>query len=188
MLHSTWTDLTDRQTERVWLHHARLAPERYRTTFTRGLVINSSQTERVFISGGEVDAESSGVRRFPRLRTEKTVTVMKGDCDIHIDPSTVCIVDARSTFDHLLGASTGGPCRLPPAQERCCIRRSKTHPACQMPLHPRPHDLRCPHEKTRKQRLQKLCAFQPGLWNSWTANFRDPSFATDPMQFCNCLN
>ena len=54
---------------------------------------------------------------------EPTVTVMKADSHLQIDPSTVCVIDAKSAFDHLVRESTGGHCRRT-AQELCVIRRS----------------------------------------------------------------
>ena len=36
---------------------------------------------------------------------------MKADSAIHLDPSIVCIVDAKCAFDHLIRESTGGHCR-----------------------------------------------------------------------------
>ena len=38
---------------------------------------------------------------------EETVTVMKADSHLQIDPSTVCVIDAKSAFDHLVRESTG---------------------------------------------------------------------------------
>ena len=49
------------------------------------------------------------------------VTVMKADSHLQIDPSTVCVIDAKSAFDHLVRESTGGHCRRT-AQELCVIR------------------------------------------------------------------
>ena len=54
---------------------------------------------------------------------DPTVTVMKADSHLQIDPSTVCVIDAKSAFDHLVRESTGGHCRRT-AQELCVIRRS----------------------------------------------------------------
>ena len=42
---------------------------------------------------------------------EPTVTVMKADSHLQIDPSTVCVIDAKSAFDHLVREPTGGHCR-----------------------------------------------------------------------------
>ena len=36
------------------------------------------------------------------------MTVMKADSHLQIDPSTVCVVVAKSAFDHLVRESTGG--------------------------------------------------------------------------------
>ena len=36
------------------------------------------------------------------LPAEPTVTVMKADGHLEVDPSTVCVIDAKSAFDHLL--------------------------------------------------------------------------------------
>ena len=49
---------------------------------------------------------------------EPTVTVMKADSHLQVDPSTVCVIDAKSPLDHLVGESTGGQCRRT-AQELC---------------------------------------------------------------------
>ena len=57
------------------------------------------------------------------LPVEPTVTVMKADSHLQIDPSTVCVIDAKSAFDHLVRESKGGHCRRT-AQELCVIRRS----------------------------------------------------------------
>ena len=43
--------------------------------------------------------------------TETTVTVMKADSHVQVYPSTVCVTDAKSAFDHLVRQSTGGHCR-----------------------------------------------------------------------------
>ena len=51
------------------------------------------------------------------------VTVMKGDSAIHLDPSIVCIVDAKSAFDHLIRESSGGHGRRT-AEGLCVFRRS----------------------------------------------------------------
>ena len=45
------------------------------------------------------------------LPVEPTVTVIKADSHLQIDPSTVCVIDAKSAFDHLVRESTGGHCR-----------------------------------------------------------------------------
>ena len=62
-------------------------------------------------------------RKSISLPVEPTVTVMKADSHLQIDPSTVCVIDAKSVFDHLVRESTGGHCRRT-AQELCVIRRS----------------------------------------------------------------
>ena len=62
-------------------------------------------------------------RKSTSLPVEPTVTVMKADSHLQIDPSTVCVIDAKSAFDHLVRESTGGHCRRT-AQESCVIRRS----------------------------------------------------------------
>ena len=62
-------------------------------------------------------------RKSTSLPVESTVTVMKADSHLQIDPSTVCVIDAKSAFDHLVRESTGGHCRRT-AQELCVIRRS----------------------------------------------------------------
>ena len=48
---------------------------------------------------------------------------MKADRHLQVVPSTVCVIDAKSAFDHLVRQSTGGHCRRT-AQELCVIRRS----------------------------------------------------------------
>ena len=62
-------------------------------------------------------------RKSVSIPVEPTVTVMKADSHLQIDPSTVCVIDAKSAFDHLVRESTGGHCRRT-AQELCVIRRS----------------------------------------------------------------
>ena len=62
-------------------------------------------------------------RRAISIPVEPTVTVMKADSHLQVDPSTVCVIDAKSAFDHLARESTGGHCRRT-AQELCVIRRS----------------------------------------------------------------
>ena len=64
-----------------------------------------------------IETEWQGVLDF------KVVTVVKADSHLQIDPSTVCVIDAKSTFGHLVRESTGGHCRRT-AQELCVIRRS----------------------------------------------------------------
>ena len=39
------------------------------------------------------------------------MTVMKSDSHLQFDPSTVCVIDAKSAFDHLVRVSMGGHCR-----------------------------------------------------------------------------
>ena len=51
------------------------------------------------------------------------MTVVVADSHLQVDPSTVCVIDAKSAFDHLVRESTGGHCRRT-AQELCVIRRS----------------------------------------------------------------
>ena len=46
-------------------------------------------------------------RKSASLPVEPTVTVMKADSHLQVDPSTVCVVDAKSAFDHLVRESTG---------------------------------------------------------------------------------
>ena len=62
-------------------------------------------------------------RKSVSLPVEPTVTVMKADSHLQIDPSTVCVIDAKSAFGHLVRESTGGHGRRT-AQELCVIRRS----------------------------------------------------------------
>ena len=57
------------------------------------------------------------------LPAEPTVTFMKVDSHLQVDPSTMCVIDAKSASDHLVRESTGGQCRRT-AQELCVIRRS----------------------------------------------------------------
>ena len=61
-------------------------------------------------------------RKSISLPEEPTVTVMKANSHLQIDQSTVCVIDAKSAFDHLVRESTGGRCRRT-AQELCVIRR-----------------------------------------------------------------
>ena len=61
-------------------------------------------------------------RKSTSLPVEPTVTVMTADSHLQIDPSTVCVIVAKSAFDHLVRESTGGHCRRT-AQELCVIRR-----------------------------------------------------------------
>ena len=62
-------------------------------------------------------------RKSAQLPVEPTVTVMKADRRLQIDPSTECVADGKSAFDHLVRASTGGHCRRR-ALKLCVIRRS----------------------------------------------------------------
>ena len=41
-------------------------------------------------------------RKATSLPVESTVTVMKADSHLQVDPSTVCVIDAKSVFDHLV--------------------------------------------------------------------------------------
>ena len=89
--------------------------------------VSASQAGEVFMmSEGLAECEwISGVgegNRYP-LPTDPTVTVMKADSRLQVDPSTVCVIDAKSAFDHRVRESTGDHCRLT-AQELCVIRRS----------------------------------------------------------------
>ena len=72
------------------------------------------------------------------LPVELTVTVMKADSHLQIDPSTVCVIDAESAFAHLVRESTGGHCRRT-AQELCVIWRSMQtlRARCRWVLHER---------------------------------------------------
>ena len=60
---------------------------------------------------------------LPRRKSITPPAVMKADSHLQIDPSTVCAIDAKSAFDHLVRESSGGHCRRT-AQELCVIRRS----------------------------------------------------------------
>ena len=62
-------------------------------------------------------------RRSTPMPAEPTVTVMKADSHLQVDPSTVWVIDAKTAFDHLVRDSTGGHCRRT-AQELCVIRRN----------------------------------------------------------------
>ena len=62
-------------------------------------------------------------RKSISLPVEPTVTVMKADRHLQIDPSKVCVIDAKSAFDHLVRESSGGHCRRT-AQELCVVRWS----------------------------------------------------------------
>ena len=74
-----------------------------------------------------------GISGLSKLRTivtptEIEITAYRAHCDrsgqpLQIDPSTVCVTDAKSAFDHLVRESTGGHCRWT-AQELCVFRSS----------------------------------------------------------------
>ena len=68
---------------------------------------------------GEKMKDKRREERRWKTREEK----MKEKRQLQIDPSTVCVIDAKSAFDHLVRESTGGHCRRT-AQELCVIRRS----------------------------------------------------------------
>ena len=57
------------------------------------------------------------LRKSILLPAEPTVTIMKADSHLQVDPSTVCVIDAKSAFDQ---EDIAG--RTP--QELCVIRRS----------------------------------------------------------------
>ena len=81
-------------------------------------------TSSVLESAVYQDYEPSVHRRKPAsLPVKPTVTVMKADSRLQVDPSTVCVIDAKSASDHLVRESTGGHCRRS-AQELFVIRRS----------------------------------------------------------------
>ena len=63
-------------------------------------------------------------RKSLPLPVEPTVTVMKADSHLQVDPSTVCLIDAKSAFDHVVRESTGGH-RRGTAHELCVIRRTE---------------------------------------------------------------
>ena len=77
-------------------------------------------------------------RESASFPTEPTVTVMKADSRLQIDPSTVGINDDRSAFDLLAQESIGGHCRRT-AQELRVIRRSMQtlRARCRWVLHER---------------------------------------------------
>ena len=62
-------------------------------------------------------------RKSITLPVEPTVTVMEADSHLQVAPSTLCVIVAKSAFDHLVREPTGGHCRRT-AQELCVIRRS----------------------------------------------------------------
>ena len=62
-------------------------------------------------------------RKSISLPAQPTVTVMKADSHLQIDPSTVCVIDAKCAFRSSVRESTGVHCRRT-AQELCVIRRS----------------------------------------------------------------
>ena len=65
----------------------------------------------------------------PSLHRRKSISLpTEPICDrsgqpLLIEPSTVCVTDAKSAFDHLVRESTGGHCRRT-AQELCVFRSS----------------------------------------------------------------
>ena len=72
-----------------------------------------------------------GAGGLSRLRTLVTPTEIdiitrrvepKADSHLQVDPS-VCVIDAKSAFDHLVRESTGGHCRRT-AHELCVIKRN----------------------------------------------------------------
>ena len=58
-------------------------------------------------------------RKSILLPAEPTVTIMKADSHLQVDPSTVCVIDAKSAFDHLVRMSTGGHCRVTATRTVC---------------------------------------------------------------------
>ena len=71
--------------------------------------------------------ESAVHRDYDRCNFPPTVTVIKADSAIHLDPSIVCIVDAKGACDHLIRSSTGGH-RRRTAEELCLFRQSICNP------------------------------------------------------------
>ena len=71
-------------------------------------MMSEGLAESEWISGGlespvYQDYEPSLHRRKSiSLPVEPTVTVMKADSHLQVDPSTVCVIDAKSAFDHLV--------------------------------------------------------------------------------------
>ena len=63
-------------------------------------------------------------RKSISLPGEPAITVMKADSHLQIDPSTVCVIDAKSAFDHMVRESTGGHCRR---KEKRIMRDQKEH-------------------------------------------------------------
>ena len=57
------------------------------------------------------------------------MTVMKADSHLQVDPSTVCVIDAKSAFDHLVRESTGGHCS---GQHKNCVEHANTEGEVQM--------------------------------------------------------
>ena len=127
-------------------HHVSTSPTGISSHVTHILVIAQSETKSASLAGevfmmSEGLAESewiSGVlesavcqdyepslhrRKSISLPVEPTATVMKADSHLQIDPYSVCVIDAKSAFDHLVRESTGGHCRRT-LQESCVIRRS----------------------------------------------------------------
>ena len=50
-------------------------------------------------------------RKSTPLPAEPTVTVMKSDSPLQVDPSTMCVIDANSALDRLVREPSGGHCR-----------------------------------------------------------------------------
>ena len=149
MQHLTWIVRTVRHREASWsfsprpaLHQqgsAVMSPMSWSSHKVKRSVSASLAGEVCMMSEGLAECEwISGVlesavyqdyepslhrRKSISLPVEPTVTVMKADSHLQIDPSTVCVIDANSAFDHLVRESTGGHCRRT-AQELCVIRRS----------------------------------------------------------------
>ena len=147
--HSTWTVQTVRHRVAFMvgfttsaLHQQRsaaMSPMSWSSHYVKRSVSASLAGEVFMMSEGLAECEwISGVlesavyqdyepllhrRKSISLPVEPTVTVMKADSHLQIDPSTVCVIDAKSAFDHLVRESTGGHCRRT-AQELCVIRRS----------------------------------------------------------------
>ena len=64
-------------------------------------------------------------RKSAPFPAEPTVTVMKAHSLLQVDPSTVCVIDAKSAFYHLIRESTGGHCRRK-WERRNAVGRSRT--------------------------------------------------------------
>ena len=149
MPHSIWIDQTARHREASWSvsplqrftnkDRQSMSPMSWSSHKVKRTVSASLAGEVFMMSGGLAECEwISGVlesavyqdyepslhrRKSISLPVESTVTVMKADSHLQIDASTVCVIDAKSAFDHLVRESTGGHCRRT-AQELCVIRRS----------------------------------------------------------------